>query len=197
MARGEDPQTQTELTSNAAVPGTVGYMSPEQMRGDPLDARSDLFQVGIVLYECLSGTAAFGGKSPLERFAATTLLEVRPRTTPKVKVWEELTDRSLTFMKATMPAARGKRYCQVALADASGEKSKDVVRADERSQLPRWFDQLAHRLRAKEAVRSTKGTDGRLLVALVPADDHELMIRCFFAMKVWVLKEGFQLKGSA
>lgn len=124
-------------------------------------------------------------------------LEVRPRATPKVKVWEELTDRSLTFMKATMPAARGKRYCQVALADASGEKSKDVVRADERGQLPKWFDQLAHRLRAKEAVRSTKGTDGRLLVALVPADDHALMIRMFFAMKVWVLREGFQLKGSA
>ena len=103
--------------------------------------------------------------------AAAERLEVRPRTTPKVKVWEELTDRSLTFMKATMPAARGKRYCQVALADASGEKSKDVVRSDERSQLPRWFDQLAHRLRAKEAVRSTKGTDGRLLVDAVRTRD--------------------------
>lgn len=129
-------------------------------------------------------------------YDARERLEVRPRTTPKVKAWEELTDRSLTFMKATMPAARGKRYCQVALADASGEKSKNVVRADERGQLPRWFDQMAHRFRAKEAVRSTKGTDGRLLVALVPADDHALMIRLFFAMKVWVLKEGFQLKGS-
>lgn len=124
-------------------------------------------------------------------------LEVRPRATPKVKVWEELTDRSLTFMKATMPAARGKRYCQVALADPEGEKTKDVVRTDERAGLPRWFAPIAGRLRAKESVRRTRGTDGNALVALVPEDDHAMMIRLFFAMKVWVLKEGFQLKGSA
>ena len=123
-------------------------------------------------------------------------IEVRPRATPKVKAWTELTDRSLTFMRATMPTARGKRYCQVALADASGEKTKDVVRTGERDQLPKWFDAVSHRLRAKASVRRTKGTDGNALVALVQDDDHELMIRLFFAMKVWVLKEGFQLTGS-
>ena len=121
-------------------------------------------------------------------------IEVRPRSTPKVKVWSELTDRSLTFMRTTMPAARGKRYCQVALADASGEKTKDVVRTDQRHLLPRWLDAAGHRLRAKESVRRTKGTDGGALVALVQDDDHEMMIRLFFALKVWVLKEGFALK---
>lgn len=128
--------------------------------------------------------------------AAGERLEVRPRATPKVKVWEELTDRSLTFMRATMPAARGKRYCQVALADPEGERTKDVARADERGGLPRWFAPIAPRLRAKESVRKTKGTDAKSLVALVPDDDHAMMIRLFFAMKVWVLKEGFQMKGS-
>jgi hypothetical protein len=44
-------------------------------------------------------------------------IEVRPRTTPAVKVWAELPDRSLTFMRATRGAARGKRYCLVALAN--------------------------------------------------------------------------------
>lgn len=125
--------------------------------------------------------------------AAGDRVEVRPRATPKVKAWSELTDRSLTFMRATMPAARGKRYCQVALADASGEKTKDVVRTDERHLLPPWFDALSHRLRAKEKVRRTRGTDGSALVALVLEGDHELMIRLFFALKVWVLKEGFAL----
>jgi len=126
--------------------------------------------------------------------AAGERIEVRPRSTPKVKAWSELTDRSLTFMRATMPAARGKRYCQVALADASGEKTKDVVRTDQRHLLPKWLDAVSHRLRAKESVRRTRGTDGNALVALVQDDDHEMMIRLFFALKVWVLKEGFALK---
>lgn len=120
-------------------------------------------------------------------------VEVRPKSTPPLKVWEELTDRSLTFMRATMPAARGKRYGQVALADPTGRKTKDVVRTDERHLLPKWFDQVSHRLRAKASVRRTKGTDGAALVALVQDDDHEMMIRLFFAMKVWVLKEKFSL----
>lgn len=66
------PQGQTEagLTSEQCVPGTVGYMSPEQIVGAPLDARSDLFQAGILLYECLTGQAVFGGSSPTERLAA-------------------------------------------------------------------------------------------------------------------------------
>jgi len=126
---------------------------------------------------------------------AADRIEVRPRSTPKVKSWSELTDRSLTFMRATMPTARGKRYCQVALADASGKRTKDVVRTDQRHLLPKWLDAMSHRLRAKESVRRTKGTDGNALVALVQEDDHELMIRLFFAMKVWVLKEGFALEG--
>lgn len=63
-------QTETGLTSEQSVPGTVGYMSPEQIVGAPLDARSDLFQAGILLYECLTGQAVFGGSSPHERLAA-------------------------------------------------------------------------------------------------------------------------------
>jgi len=125
--------------------------------------------------------------------AAGDRIEVRPRSTPPLKVWEELTDRSLTFMRATLPAARGKRYCLVALADPAGEKTKDVVRTDERDLLPKWFDLIGHRLRAKESVRRTKGTDGKALVALVQEGDHAMMIRLFFAMKVWVLKEKFSL----
>ena len=117
-------------------------------------------------------------------------IEVRPRTTPTVKAWEELPDRSLTFSRATRGPARGKSYCQVALADATGRKSKDVVRADERHELPAWFAPLQGRMRRKEVVKPTRGTDGNALVVLGPPDDHGFMIRLFFATKVWVLKEG-------
>jgi hypothetical protein len=120
-------------------------------------------------------------------------LEVRPRTTPNLKVWAELTDRSLTFARATKGDARGRWYCQVALADPTGGRTKDVVKGDERDRLPAWFDPLRGRMRRKQNVRPTRGTDGDSLVILVPADDHAAMIRLFFATKVWVLKEGITL----
>lgn len=120
-------------------------------------------------------------------------LEVRPRTTPNVKVWAELTDRSLTFLPATKGDTRGRWYSQVALADPTGGRSKDVVRGDERARLPKWFDPLQGRMRIKKNVRPTRGTDGEALVVLVRAGDHAAMIRLFFAMKVYVLKERFVL----
>jgi hypothetical protein len=120
-------------------------------------------------------------------------IEVRPRMTPNVKAWAELPDRSLTFSRATKGDARGKWYCQVALADPTGARSRDIVRGDERHQLPPWFDTLRGRMRLKQTVRNTKGTDGQVLVVLVPAGDHTTMIRLFFATKVWILKERITL----
>jgi hypothetical protein len=53
-------------TRTGAVLGSPGYMSPEQVRGEPLDARSDLFSLGAVLHELLSGVRAFPGSSVIE-----------------------------------------------------------------------------------------------------------------------------------
>jgi hypothetical protein len=110
-----------------------------------------------------------------------------------VKVWAELPDRSITFSRATKGEARGKWYCQVALADPTGARSRDVVRGDERSALPAWFDVLRGRMRVKQNVKNTNGTDGETLVVLVTAGDYTTMIKLFFATKVWVLKERIAL----
>jgi eukaryotic-like serine/threonine-protein kinase len=49
------------ITDAGTTVGTIGYMSPEQLRGEPLDARSDLFSLGLVLYEAATGRPAFTG----------------------------------------------------------------------------------------------------------------------------------------
>ncbi len=57
--------------------GTVGYMAPEQVRGEAVDHRADLFSFGAILYEMLSGQRAFRGKSDVETMHAIVKEEPR------------------------------------------------------------------------------------------------------------------------
>lgn len=67
-AESSTPPTGTlPLTQSGAVMGTAGYMAPEQVRGRVADARSDIFALGVIIYECLSGHMAFPGETPVER----------------------------------------------------------------------------------------------------------------------------------
>ena len=67
---GSDGSRASTATGPGAVLGTAGYMSPEQVRGLKVDARSDLFSLGATLYEMLSGRRAFPGRTSADTLAA-------------------------------------------------------------------------------------------------------------------------------
>ena len=67
---GQTMSLEESATRPGAVLGTVGYMSPEQVRGQQADSRSDIFSLGAILYEMLSGERAFQGDSAVETMSA-------------------------------------------------------------------------------------------------------------------------------
>ena len=70
--------TRSLLTEAGAVFGTVGYMSPEQVRGEPVDARSDIFSFGTILYELLAGKNPFRAATSTETMTAILRHETPP-----------------------------------------------------------------------------------------------------------------------
>src|SRR5207247_1594410 len=70
-AHGEHDPTLTDLSTDiGVVMGTVGYMSPEQVRGQTTEYRSDIFSFGVILYELLAGHRAFQRQSAAETMSA-------------------------------------------------------------------------------------------------------------------------------
>ncbi len=76
-AAGDGPMFQMAATEPGIVLGTVGYMSPEQVRGEQVDRRSDIFAFGAILYEMLAGARAFKRDSSIETLSA--ILKEEPK----------------------------------------------------------------------------------------------------------------------
>lgn len=78
LAKAAPTETDVTRTVDGTVAGTAAYMSPEQAQGKPVDARSDVFSLGAVLYELLSGHRAFEGASSADVLSAVLRDDPRP-----------------------------------------------------------------------------------------------------------------------
>ena len=94
------------VTSTGQVLGSPAHMAPEQIEGGEVDARADVFGLGVLLYECMVGHLPFEGKEPRTRCAGRVLEGTYPsaeREQPKVgKRWSAILDRAL----ARLPEGR-------------------------------------------------------------------------------------------
>jgi serine/threonine protein kinase/Tol biopolymer transport system component len=134
-----------ELTTEAAtghgtILGTMGYMSPEQLRGQPIDARSDLFSFGVVLYEMLSGRRPFHGETTADTISAV-LREDPPELVATGRDVPPVLERIVRHCLEKDPAARfqSARDVEFALESLSIVSSSSPSPATEARSRKTWL----------------------------------------------------------
>ena len=173
----------SDLTQDGAVIGSPAYMSPEQCRGETVDARSDLFSVGSVLYELLTGARAFAGRNATE--VAYQLMTVDPpdvtevvpgvpraladvprkamakdreaRYPPRARWRTHCAPRSATMPRRRMRFRRTRQWCSHAAVPVASGLDDAALNAIEQS-LARFVGPIARHL-VRDAARRTGSAD--------------------------------------
>ncbi len=140
IAHVEDPSAAVQ-TQAGEILGTPAYMSPEQVMSRPVDGRSDIFSLGIVLYELCTGSRPFRGDSLAAVFNAITQEEPPPVTALNPDVPQELSDviqmclrknpeerySSGRELSAALKACSGKKEAAPATARPAGKARRNIV----------------------------------------------------------------------
>ncbi len=136
IAKAAQAATAAQLTTEGMVIGTPQYMSPEQAAGDQVDGRSDIYSLGIVLYQMLSGVPPFDGDSSASILAKQLTQDPPPLRRERPDVSDEVAF-VLDRMLAKEPARRFQRAAEVsrALVDALPTAARDRVQVPLRRRL--------------------------------------------------------------
>jgi protein kinase-like protein len=140
QAAKEKGSASTQLTSEGVVVGTPEYMSPEQASGDPLDGRSDIYSLGVVLYQMLTGAPPFVGPSSAAILAQILTEPPEPIRRLRPDVPEEMA----VVVERMMEKNRGQRFQMAsevsrALVGALPTAARDRVRVPLKRRLRLMF----------------------------------------------------------
>jgi TolB-like protein/Tfp pilus assembly protein PilF len=129
--------TQAAGTEPGVVMGTVGYMSPEQVRGQPADQRTDIFSFGAILYEMLTGKRAFRGGSAVETMNAILRDEPPDAARSHPEVTPSL-DRIVRRCLEKSPAERFESARDLAFALGEATSASSTLETARRRTAGRW-----------------------------------------------------------
>ena len=126
--------SQPHLTRTGATVGTTGYMSPEQIRKEELDGRSDLFSLGLVLYEVATGRRAFTGET-----AVVVQEAILTTTPPPVEALNpEIPGSLATVIRKALEKDRSDRYQTAAAMRHDLERVRGTLLQSNRRRMSRW-----------------------------------------------------------
>lgn len=168
IARAVGGDHDATMTQTGMVIGTAAYLSPEQAQGEPVDARSDIYALGCVLYESLTGSTPFTGDTPL----SIAYKHVREEPTPPSRLNRDVpSDLDAIVMKA-MAKEPGARY-----------NSADEMRADIDRFLNGQRVLAAGRTAAQTSVMAGSGTQVMRQTEVMYDDETEERSPWFY---IWI-----------
>jgi len=148
--------TGTKLTQTGTVIGTPEYMSPEQAEGKEVDGRSDLYSLGVVMYECLTGNLPFKGDNPM-----TTIYKIlNDQLTPPTKVNSSIPGWLSSISTKILSRNIDERF-QKGSELSSALRKKEGIKVAQKAPLVKEDDKKTRKLKIKDAIdesnkRSTK-----------------------------------------
>lgn len=164
-ADGQESAIPVVETESGVVMGTANYMSPEQAEARPLDHRTDIFSIGVVLYEMLTATRPFSGKSLIDTLHAIINEEPRPATEVNPQLPREVMD----ILDKAMAKAPNERYQHAGDFELDLRRLKRAVETNSLSSLQAKVGRTGTGPRDNRATLLRAGAGALILLAVAAA----------------------------